>query len=231
LGDAELNPITYSIEDEYENGQPSYITVSPDGDRYNIIVSCPVFDCLGNHTLIITVTDDYLTNNYIIGVEFVNTPPTFTTVPVDRTVANNRNLTYTIPPSSDIEGNPYNITLAPSLPWVVLTGNQISVTAPPLSSVGTNTMTLTLNDGNQAKSYNFSIFVTNTAPRFTTNPSAAQSLAINAPVVSYLYSDSESNPITVTCSDETNSGTPSYISVNSTYVSIRAITVASVGPH
>jgi hypothetical protein len=92
-------------------------------------------------------------------------------------------------------------------------------------------MKLTLTDGNAFTSYNFTITITNTAPAFIVVPPATQTLALNSASPPYQFEDLENNPINITVSDETNSGTPDYIQYTASSMTIKATNYSSIGRH
>jgi large repetitive protein len=146
FSDAESNPITLVVTDETNSGTPSYITFT----STSFSIRATSFSAIGTHTLTVTISDGQpLSTSKSIALTFTNSAPTFASAPVGQTVANNAILAYTLPASSDAEGNAFTITLTSTKTWVALSGNVLTFTNPPLSDVGTISMTLTLNDANK----------------------------------------------------------------------------------
>jgi hypothetical protein len=168
MQDLEGNPITALVSDSSGNGIPPYVTIT----STSIIFKATSYASIGTYPVVISLSDgEPLSSNYTFSLTISNSAPTFASYPANFTLANNGFLTYTIPASSDAEGNQFTITLGPSaITWASLSGNTLQISMPPVSSTGTNNMTLRLSDGNAVRTYNFTVDVTNSPPAFAVPP-------------------------------------------------------------
>jgi hypothetical protein len=175
MQDYENNPISFTASDD-RGLNPPYVT----SNATFLTIKATSLASLGTRSLNIKLFDggSVLTgvvSYYTMTVIFTNSAPTFiSSTPVSQTLANGASLNYALPAYSDAEGNAITVLLNPTFSWATIVGGtNLVLTKPPLSAVGTQAMTLTLTDTDQATSYYFNIVVTNTAPTFVTTPPAS----------------------------------------------------------
>jgi alpha-galactosidase len=135
-----------------------------------LVINSTSFNDVGTYILLVTISDGLKNSTTTMRVTVFstvpNTAPQFSSDLVDQIMPNNGIVQYMLPSVYDAEGNSITISLYTLVSWATINGSTIMFNRPPLLDVGTHTMSVVLSDGNAENSYNFNIFITNSAPRF-----------------------------------------------------------------
>ena len=162
--------------------KPSWLSFTDNGDKTGVLSGTPGNDDVGDHSVVITATDESnvsVTQSFTITVANVNDPPTFTST-VDESVTNATEdvaYSYTVI-ASDVDGGDSVTLEATTKPsWLSFTDNGdntgVLSGTPGNQNVGDHAVVITATDkSNVSVSQSFTITVANVndPPTFTSVP-------------------------------------------------------------
>jgi hypothetical protein len=153
---------------------PNWLTLVDNDDGTAELSGTPTNDDVGGHSIVLTVSDGFVTVNqeFTITVSNTNDAPFFTSTPTTSAVED-AEYSYTAA-ASDIDVGDNLTYAAPTLPgWLAFdVSTQILSGMPTNDDVGDHFVVLTVNDGTETVNQEFTITVENTndAPFFTSTP-------------------------------------------------------------
>ncbi len=166
---------------------PSWLTLTDNGDGTATLTGIPTNSEVGNHGVVLTVSDGATTatQSFTIAVGNVNDAPTFDSTAVTSATEDTA-YSYSIT-TSDVDGDSLTISATTLPAWLTLTDNgdgTATLTGTPTNTeVGDHSVVLTVNDGTTTTTQSFTIAVgnTNDAPTFdsTAVTSATEDTAYN----------------------------------------------------
>ncbi len=166
---------------------PSWLTLTDNGDGTATLTGTPTNSEVGNHSVVLTVSDGATTTiqSFTIAVGNVNNAPTFDSTAVTNSTEDTA-YSYNIT-TSDVDGDSLTIAATTLPSWLTLTDNSdgtATLTGTPTNSeVGDHSVVLTVSDGTTTTTQSFTIAVgnVNDAPTFdsTAVTSATEDTAYN----------------------------------------------------
>ncbi len=192
---------------------PSWLTLTDNGDGTATLTGTPTNSEVGDHSVVLTVSDGTTTTtqSFTIAVGNTNDAPTFDSTAVTSATEDTA-YNYTIT-TSDVDGDGLTIAATTLPSWLTLTdngdGTAILTGTPTNSEVGDHSVVLTVSDGTTTTTQSFTIAVgnTNDAPTFD---STAVTSATEDSAYSYSITTSDVDGDSLTISATT---LPSWLSL------------------
>ncbi len=153
---------------------PSWLTLTDNGDGTATLSGTPTNDEVGDHPVVLEVSDGTTTDtqSFTLSVANTNDAPTFTSTAVT-TATEDAPYSYAITATDVDAGDTLAITASTLPSWLTLTDNgdgTASLTGTPTNAeVGSHAVTLEVSDGITTDTQSFTVTVANTndAPTFT----------------------------------------------------------------
>ena len=123
---------------------------------------------IGSYTITITISDASLSSTYTFTLTVLpNSPPTIgSQVLTNQVVPLNSIVQYKLPNATDPEGQSVSTSLSPSLPFINLANNAVTISPTTKIDLGLWTLAVTYSDGFTYSNYPLNVTVTNRPPDF-----------------------------------------------------------------
>ncbi len=178
---------------------PSWLTFVDNGDNTAMLSGTPTITNVGNHAVVLQVTDGLTLTEQAFTITISNSAPLFTSAPI---ISASQYITYSYAiTATDADSGTLTIT-APTLPtWLTLTNNSNGTAVlsgtPTVTNTGNHAVVLQVTDGLSLTQQVFTITINNSAPLFTSTP-----ITSTYQNITYTYAitttDADSNTLTIT---------------------------------